>query len=156
MYLPQLTPLGKGQQPQLPEEGSQPCWAQLCEAGHAVLLYASGIPPHVCHPAGGVACAASRKPAATMMAFIGGSGRRWMAFIGGSGVDDSQFSTSNVPGEFLSPKANFAHREKVDLGCLYVVLLGSLERVEHDCPRKAAAGQCLSHCDSTLGRVVSC
>ena len=55
-----------------------------------------------------------------------------------------------------SPKANFAHRGKVDLVCLYVVLLGSLERVEHDCPRKAAAGQFLSHCDSTLGRVVSC
>ena len=55
-----------------------------------------------------------------------------------------------------SPKANFAHRGKVDLVCLYVVPLGSLERVEHDCSRKAAADQFLSHCDSTIGRVVSC
>ena len=53
-------------------------------------------------------------------------------------------------------KANFAHRGKVDLVCVYVVLLGSLERVEHDCPRKAAAGQFMSHCDSTMGRVASC
>ena len=48
-------------------------------------------------------------------------------------------------GAHGSPKANFAHRGKCVYIDVYVVLLGSLERVEHDCPRNAAASSYLQN-----------
>ena len=59
VYALQDTPSGKGQHPQLPFDGTHACLAQLWVAGHAVLLYASGKPPHVVHPEGGAATAST-------------------------------------------------------------------------------------------------